>query len=109
MSDFNFSPLTSLNVNKAPRIKTAKFGDGYEQRIADGINTRPQEWDLRWRNTKSIIDSIDAFFATKNGLTAFTWTPPDGAEIKVLCQSWSKNLINKNVYEISGTFRQVFE
>lgn len=109
MSDFNFSPLAALNVNKAPRIKTAQFGDGYEQRIADGINTTPQKWDLTFRNTQAIINSIDAFFMSKNGITAFTWTPPEGAEIKVVCQSWSKNLIIKGVYEISTTFRQVFE
>jgi phage-related protein len=109
MPDFNYVPLINAGANKQPRVKTAQFGDGYQQRVADGINTLEQTWNLTFRNTAAVINAIDAFLIARNGAASFTWVPPDQPEIKVLCRSWNKTIINKRVYELTASFEQVFE
>jgi len=49
------------------------------------------------------------FLKSKRSVTAFTWTTPDGEEIKVICKEWSKEFIAKDVAIVSATFIQVFE
>lgn len=109
MSDFNYQPAYEAVVDNAPRVKTASFGDGYEQRVSDGINTNKQMWDVVFQRAKTDIDAIDAFFAAKGGVDSFTWTPAGGTEIKVICRSWSRRFIAPNVGVISTKFEQVFE
>ena len=45
METFNWDVAPNMSVKANPRVKTIKFGDGYEQRIKDGINN-----DLRTYN-----------------------------------------------------------
>lgn len=109
MSEFTWQPAYNANVTKAPRVKTAVFGDGYQQRAADGINTTLQVWQLMFQLSKTDIDAIDAFLAGKNGVTSFTWTPGNGTEIKVVCREWSRNIISPRADSLSAKFEQVFE
>jgi phage-related protein len=42
------------------------FGDGYEQRLAFGINTQPQLWSLEFRGRTSLdAAAIDAFLRAR--------------------------------------------
>lgn len=109
MSDFNYQPAYNVSVAKTPRVKTANFGDGYQQRIADGINTQPQQWSLSFQLSKSDIDAIDAFLTVRNGVSSFTWTPSGLSEVKVICRDWSRSIISPNVGTLSAKFEQVFE
>lgn len=70
---------SSTQSNK-PRIRRFSFGDGYEQRIADGINTLGQMFDVRFTNrTKTEMDLLIDFFETKNSVTPFAYSPPNFA------------------------------
>jgi phage-related protein len=109
MSEFTWQPAYNANVTKAPRVKTAVFGDGYQQRAADGINQILQAWQLSFQLSKTDIDAIDTFLSTKNGVTSFTWTPGTGSEIKVVCREWSRNIMSPHVGSLSAKFEQVFE
>jgi hypothetical protein len=46
MSTFTDIPGSAALTTK-PRVRTAMFGDGYEQRLADGINNAPRAWSLQ--------------------------------------------------------------
>lgn len=109
MSDFTYQPVFGAQVNKSPRVLSARFGDGYEQRLADGINTQPAKWNLTFTYDSSTIDTIESFFVTKAGLTAFTWTPHGGSEIKVICRDWSRSIDSPTTASIQTTFEQVYE
>ena len=109
MSDFSYQPVYGAQVNKAPRVKSARFGDGYEQRVADGINIQPQVWNLTFTYDTSTIGTIDTFLATKAGITSFTWTPTGFSEIKVVCREWSRGIDTPTTGTIQATFEQVFE
>ena len=98
-----------------PRIFKAEFGDGYEQRLANGINNLAESYSLSFNNrTKEEIDDITAFFANKGGVTAFTFTIPDSnnsgeTAVKVVCNSWSQSYRHGDYYGCIASFRRVYE
>lgn len=112
-------PDKGFNRDDTPVLFTAKFGDGYEQRVANGINALQSEFSVSFNTRpKAEIDDIVAFFTSKGGVTAFNWTIPDtnGSEngntettIKVVCSNWSQTWDYDNFYSASGTFRRVYE
>lgn len=101
------NPLT----DQKPRVNNIKFGDGYEQRVAHGINNNPENWSISFTNREETEAlEIDAFFKTHGGVTAFDWTPPGASEaLKFKCQEWTKVKHNGNLYSLTAKFEQVFD
>lgn len=109
MSDFNFVPSWGSDLDTEARVNSSKFGDGYEQRVGDGLNTMPLMWNLKFETlTSANADTIENFFRTKNGTTPFTWTPPGKAEIKVIARKWKRSYPDYS-QSISVVFEQVFD
>ena len=96
-----------------PKIHMADFGDGYTQRIADGINNLQQTMEVSFSTRpKAEIDDLVAFFESLGGVNKFEMTIDDtnGAEtIKVLCQQWSQTWAFDNFYSLSATFVRCYE
>lgn len=109
MSDFTYRPLSGAQESHDPRVLTAKFGDGYSQRVADGINTDPAVWQLQFAGTLTTILAIHTQIAGYGGVTSFTWTPYGRSEIRVICPSWSNVQMAGAVASMSARFEQVFE
>jgi phage-related protein len=109
MSDFNYQPLLGATPSIEPRVLKSRFGDGYEQRVGDGINIAPEEWSLNFNNTATIINEIYEFLKAKNGIDSFTWTPSGFSEITVVCRSWSRPVISRGIGSLTAKFEQVFE
>ena len=108
MTTFTFSPKYGAALSKEPRVKMAQFGDGYQQRVGDGINTIAREWSLNFEGTKSDIDAIDLFLTTEGGITSFNWTPPSGASGRWLCRNWSPSINEYDNWTLSATFEEMF-
>lgn len=109
-------PDRMLKNTHRPRVLTSQFGDGYEQRLADGINNINQTFVLRFNNrTDNNADDIMAFFEDKKGVTAFDYTFPDtngtGGEktVKVVCQDYSITFVNDNFSTVEATLKRVYE
>lgn len=110
MSDFNYVPAYASQLRVTPRARSAKFGDGYEQRVADGINTQPQVWQLTFTNVDTATaDAIEAALEGYAGVTAFTWTPTGKSQIRVLCRDITRSYPTANMSTITCVFEQVFE
>ena len=111
MATFTYTPDFGAQATYKPRVRKAQFGDGYEQRIADGINVRPQQWSLQFANRDDTeTASILSFLEARNGVEAFDWTPPSElTAIKVVCSEWNKTVARSNLNNVSATFDQVFE
>lgn len=105
------APSYGVQKTSAPSIRTAKFGDGYEQRSTFGINQNPKQWDLAWNNiSEANADTIEAFLDARAGVESFDWTPPDeSTSYKWVCAQWSKTIPYLNRATITASFRQVFE
>lgn len=108
MSTFTYAPSYSAQLNVAPRVRNARFGDGYMQRTADGINTKPRSWGLRFTGATSRINAIESFLDGESGVTSFDWTPPTGDAGKWICQEWSRSIDDFNNEVLNATFREVF-
>ena len=108
-------PDKSMTRSTKPKVLFAQFGDGYEQRLADGINTLEETFQVSFNTrTKEEIDDIVAFFENKAGVTAFTYTIPDSnnsgeTAIKVVCSTWNKTWAYGDYYSATATFKRVYE
>jgi len=112
----NRIPDKSLRRATKPKTYRAAFGDGYEQRIAQGINNLDESYAVSFNNReKEEIDDIVAFFDDKKGVTSFAFTYPDsngvGGEttIRVVCEDYSIAYNNDGFYSCGATFRRVYE
>jgi phage-related protein len=108
---FSFVPSWSSALGEEPRVKSNKFGDGYEQRAADGINTIAQNWDLVFEVLSSVADSIIAFLRNEGGVTYFLWTPPGAGAVqgKYVCRKWTRSIGEFDHEVVRGVFEQVFD
>lgn len=108
-------PDKGLTRNSNPRVLVARFGDGYEQRIANGINSIDESFNVTFNNrTKEEIDDITGYLGSLNGVTAFSYTIPDSnnsgeTTIKVVCDTFTQNYSYNDFYSASATFRRVYE
>ena len=77
-TDVNIIPDRGVATDQTARIFRAAYGDGYEQRVAAGINNLPESWSLSWNN-RSLNDAnkVIKFLEDQKGVTAFDWYPPD--------------------------------
>jgi len=110
MPTFTNTPSYGAAVKVQPRVRQAQFGDGYSQRVADGINSAPRAWSLSFaKRTEAEIDAIESFLDTQGGTASFDWTPPRGAAGKWICKTWDRGLDDFNNERLSATFEEVFE
>jgi len=109
------TPDKMLSRATQPKVRLASFGDGYEQRLPDGINTLKETFSLSFNTrTKEDIDDIVTFFDTNKGVVPFDFTIPDtnqGGEvtIKVVCPTWNKVFDYGEYYSCTATFNRVYE
>jgi len=110
MATFTYSASYGATVNQSPRVRSIKFGDGYEQRASFGINTDRRVWNLNFRGRDDTdADAIIAFLEAREGVENFDWTPPSGDAGKWICRSWSRSISSNGSNDISATFEEVFE
>jgi len=109
-------PDKGMSAPYKPRVLSAKFGDGYEQRLRDGINNVQRTFSISFKNQpKAIADDIAGYFNSLAGVDNFTFTIPDtngGSNeeaVKVVCDTWSKTYTYDEFYNVTATLREVFE
>lgn len=90
-----------------PRALIAAFGDGYEQRAADGINAQLPEWSVRWSAlTSSQLSSIESDFESYGAVTAFDWTI-DGTSYQFRLISWRRIYVGPSIYDLEAQLKEV--
>ena len=116
-------PDKSLSRSSKPKVHLATFGDGYEQRLADGINSVKETFSVAFQTrTKADIDDIVGYLDSLQGVTAFNFTIPDSNQtsdagdltagetaIKVVCDDFSITYDYGDFYSASASFRRVYE
>lgn len=111
MSVFSFVPDFGAAAAYKPRVRVAQFGDGYQQRVGDGINTMQTTWPLTFAmRDDAERDLILAFLDARGGIEAFDWTPPfGGSAIRAVCREWNWTPEKYNLNTITATFERVYE
>ena len=112
-------PDKTMSRKTSPKRYVASFGDGYSQRIAQGINPLDEVYSVAFKTRpKAEIDDIVDFFDSKQGVTNFSFTIPDtngsgngGTEttVKVICEDYSISYDYDDYYSCSAQLKRVYE
>ena len=107
---FFWKPAYGVNVTNSPRVKSIRFGDGYEQRFKDGIFNNLIMLSLSFEGLgEKEATAISHFLDEKSGVEDFFYLPPSPHErmSRFICREWQTVLAFDNNYNISATFEQV--
>lgn len=90
------------------RLLVAKFGDGYEQRVRDGINTQEATFNFAFKNRPwEEIEVLSAFLDVKAGLSFDAIISEE--TVKVVCENYEINYGQNDIHTLTGNFRKVYE
>ncbi|MGX2975570.1 phage tail protein [Ursidibacter arcticus] len=106
METFNFSPNWGVELAKKPKVKTLMLGDGYEQRLKQGLNNNLRSYSLAFSGDIERIKQIDNFLNRQEGYKAFLWQPRHSSLGKFKCEEW-KMIINDTHATLSCEFKEV--
>ena len=110
MPTFTYVPDFGAELKEVPRVRAVKFGEGYEQRSAEGINAITEIWSVSFNTrTNTERDDIRTFLRARAAVEAFDWTSPMGTVGKWVCRDWATTMRAAGVNDMSFTFEQVFE
>lgn len=71
------------------RLDIAQFGDGYAQRILDGINSLMQSWDVSFSNRPAdVINEMISYLKGTRGNSFQFKEPVSGVMYDVWCDDW---------------------
>lgn len=116
-SSFEAVADRGLSRKSNHRVLTAKFGDGYEQRVLDGINTKDDMFNISFKNRDSEDINLIAEFldlkAGKNFDFVVTDTFSNGSlttsTLKVVCDGYDISYGQTINHSLSCQLRRVYE
>lgn len=101
-----------MGRNVTHRVLTAEFGDGYEQRVLNGLNSKEDSFNLSFNNrTASDINLIAKFFDIKAGKSfPFVVTDHNGnTSMTVVCEDYKITYIRETFHSLTCNLRRVYE
>lgn len=109
----DYSPSYGINVSVQPRVNLVRFGDGYIQRGANGINLYPAKWRLVFENVSTATaEAIEEKLKEAAGGTLL-WKPAPAEEsdpyLKWICLQWERRFIDYDTQTLTCELEQVFE
>lgn len=107
METFHWKVDPGMGVESEPQVQVVKFGDGYEQRRAAGLNNHLEKYSITVRVKRHEVRFLRDFLDRHGGTKSFLWTPPYGySPIKVVCRKWSVK-VDAIKATLTTTFEQV--
>jgi len=112
--NFFWKPSYQSNSKIEPRVKKIQFGNGYQQRFADGLNFQMKNLSLNFDNRTEVETvSILHFLEQRGGREAFVYNVPTiyartGQQItEFIAPNWEVAYNFYNNYSIRTTFEEV--
>lgn len=85
----------------------AKFGDGYSQDVALGLNGDMQKWSVTYAGYRTDAQAVLDFIRAHRGVSFF-WTPPLGVEGYYKCKTYKPRHEGGGFYTIALEFMQAY-
>jgi phage-related protein len=107
---FLWSPSFNMSTAHQPRVKSIKFGDGYEQRIKDGINNKALNVRLSFESrNEEEAKAILHFLHARESWEPFYFKVPAPYSItkKFVCKSFNNQFIFADNYTIQCELTEV--
>ena len=106
-----------LSRQSKHRVLTARFGDGYEQRVRDGINTKEDMFSISFKNREAEDIALIAGFLDDKAATNFDFVITDTfssgslttSTLKVVCDGYTINYDRENFQSLNCQLRRVYE
>lgn len=95
-TDFtNFCPDIDLSTDYTWRLTIARYGDGYEQRVLDGINALDRTWSVVYSNraASTIARMVTILTDAQGGAIAFR-DPATAELVTVFADEWTVTWAN---------------
>lgn len=85
-------PQPSYTVEEEPRRKVLNFGDGYQQRLEDGINPLLRKYSVTFKVNNSEAVRFRNFMKEHGGVRAFYFKDKalGGELVKVVCSKFPR-------------------
>jgi phage-related protein len=106
---FTWNPDRGSTLTEKPNAHVTKFGDGYELRTANGMNSNAESWAVAFTLPFTGADALLAFLRARNGVESFYWQNLYGATNVYVCRTWQVNASGAGHRTITCTLEQVFE
>ena len=90
------------------RVLSAKFGDGYEQRVLDGINNIEETYSISFKNRAQAEINTIADFLDDQPPAPFQFYIGNDT-VYVICDSYSISYGHDSVNSLSAQFRRVYQ
>lgn len=113
LKEFKWKTQWGMTSEVTPSVTVTQFGDGYEQRLKNGLNHISENFNvlvrLHRKRDEEEIEELMSFLLAHVGWKSFLWMPPKRkVQIVVVCDKYSTS--ESGVYiDFELTFRQVFE
>lgn len=105
MATLPFRPAYGASLAVTPEVLKAKFGNGYQQRLRDGINNIPEVWDVEFPNMTLVnAKTLVAFFVATGGADTFDWTNPWGDTRKYIVTEWNPSFDEEDQVSVKAKF-----
>lgn len=110
---FNWTPDWGADEQNKARVRKVAFGDGYDLRMRDGINSVNSSWSVQFTcRVITEIHAIRSFLEAHGGVDYFLFPDPVDAGVthKVVCDEWSRTIPESvGRASMSAQFRVVFD
>ena len=106
---FSWFPDEGSSEDTKPDVAATKFGDGYEQRVAKGINSKVISGTMKLTGSVAYAKPIRDFLAARNGVEAFVWVNPYNESGTYLCRQWVVTKPSPAIMEVSAKFERTYE
>ena len=105
------NPVYNTRINARPKVNTLSFGDGFEQRLTEGLNQNPLSVNLTFELSQTDADTAITFLnARVDDGASFDYTlPSESSSRKFVCTSFPRSIPFLNRVTLSCVFREVFE
>ncbi|KVK77806.1 phage tail protein [Burkholderia sp. MSMB1498] len=90
------------------KVRAASFGDGYQQRLRDGINSKRAKWPITIIGTLTEVQPILDFLDRHAGGKAFQWTSPIGVVGRYVCAGYAPRRGAGAIVTLTATFEEFF-
>ena len=105
------NPVYNTRITPKPSVNVVSFGDGFEQRLTQGLNQNALSVNLVFELSQTDADTAITFLNSRiDDGASFDYTlPSETSSRKFVCDSFPRSIPFLNRVRLSCVFREVFE
>lgn len=102
-------PDKGVELIQTENIVKINFGDGYEQRVTQGINSKKQILNLKWKQPASVSKNIHKWLNERKNKSPFKFTYFNDVERQYICTEAKLTDNSPSPCLVSATFEENFD